>query len=431
MKLIETKIPAGDLEIGMYVTRLDRPWLETGFLIQGFMIQSKKEIDALCKECEFVFIEGTLNISRANKRSGGKASGKTKSKAKKDPRFRYELPEKKATYINKVSVDKEFDEAKITFKDARNLAHSIMDGLRIGRTLDINQARAIVSDCVESVLRNPDALLWLTQIKKRDDYTAEHCMNVCVLTATFARHLGLLESEIETVALCGLLHDVGKAKVPLEVLNKPGRLDDEELKIMNMHTVYGRDMLMSAGHKVPICIDVAYSHHERIDGSGYPRQLDHSRMPLFAKIVAITDTYDAITSNRCYENGRSSMQALKIISQCSGTQFDAELATEFIKCIGVFPPGTIVEMKTGEVGIVIATDEESRLRPKVILLLDENKKKRNNEKVVDLRKLDLDAEGLPYVIARELSNGSHGIELADYLDKGLMLQDGDQAKVDG
>lgn len=426
MKKIETKLLSSELEIGMHVIRLDRPWLDTEFLIQGFIIQTQTEIDDFKRLCEYVFIEGQLAGQKLQKLKTGqpnKNSGKTKEKASNGKQqAKSSLPKRKVNYINRVSFNKEFSKAKVTFKEARQLAHTIMDDIRIGKTLDINQAREAVSSCVESVLRNPDALLWLTQIKKRDDYTAEHSMNVCILSATFARHLGMMESEIEIVALCGLLHDVGKAKIPLEVLNKSGMLDEEEFKIMKMHTVYGRDLLMNADNRMAITMDVAHSHHERMDGFGYPRQLKPSKMPFYAKIVAIPDTYDAITSNRCYENGRSSMQALKIIGENSGKQFDPELASQFIKCIGIFPPGTIVEMTTGEVGIVIAAQRGNRLKPKVILLLDEDKQKRENKRVVDMMKVDLDAGAIPYVIARELANHSYDIDLADYMDQGLVLQ---------
>lgn len=429
MKIIETKLLTEDLEIGMHVVRLDQPWLDTNFLIQGFIIQNQSEIDRLKEQCEYVFIEGKLAEKRLRKLKTNQAnnnSNKQQNKARKNKQQEKSIiPKRKINYINKVSFENEYDKAKVTFKEARLLAHTMMDDIRLGKMLDINDAREVVSNCVESILRNPDTLLWLTQIKKRDDYTAEHCMNVCILSATFARHLGLMESEIETIALCGLLHDVGKAKIPLEVLNKPGMLNEEEFKIMKMHTVYGRDLLMNAGNKIPITMDVAYSHHERIDGFGYPRKLNATQMPFYAKIVAITDTYDAITSNRCYENGKSSMQALKIISECSGNQFDPELASQFIKCIGIFPPGTIVEMTTGEVGIVISAQQGNRLKPSVLFLLDENKHKRENERIIDLMKIDLDANAKPYVIAREVPNHSYGIDLASYKDQGLFVQKDD------
>lgn len=396
-EFVEKKIPTSELEVGMHVVRLDRPWVETSFLLQGFVIQSKNDIAELIEQCHYVYIQGKVKSSETNLT--------TKSG----------LPKRKAIYVNKVSFEQELETATVNFRQARGLAKDIINNIRIGRALDFNEAKEAVSECVDSILRNPDTLRWLTQIKKRDEYTAEHSMNVCVLSATFARHLGMLQSEIETVALCGLLHDVGKAKIPEEVLNKPGKLSEDERNIMRMHTVYGKEILTTSDNKNLITIDVAHAHHERIDGRGYPRKLKEHQIPLFAKIVALADVYDAITSSRCYDKGRTSLTALNIIYKEAGIHFDAELAREFIKCIGIYPPGSIVEMTNGEVGIVIHNDQISRLKPRVILLLDEHKESITH-RFIDMKKVDLDRAGQPYVIKNELVNGSYGIEIKDYFN---------------
>ncbi|MCX4026756.1 HD-GYP domain-containing protein [Endozoicomonas sp. SM1973] len=395
---IEKKLHVSELEVGMHVVRLDRPWLETSFLLQGFIIQSQEDIRALAEECNHVYIQGKLQNTEGE-------STKVKSN----------LPKRQAVYINKVNFEQEIEKASVNFGQARSLAKNIMNGIRIGRALDINEAKEAVSECVNSILRNPDTLRWLTQIKQQDEYTAEHSMNVCILSATFARYLGMSSSEIETIGLCGLLHDVGKAKVPEEILNKPGKLDPDENSIMQMHTVYGKDILTAAENKYLITVDVAHSHHERVDGTGYPRQLQSRQIPLYAKIVALADVYDAITSCRCYDSSRTSLTALNIIYNEMGTHFDAELAREFIKCIGIYPPGSIVEMTNGEVGIVISNDDIRRLKPRVLLLLNEFKEPRK-QRLVDLTKIDLDAESKPYVIKRELINGTYGVDIKDYFN---------------
>ncbi|WP_163836228.1 HD-GYP domain-containing protein [Spartinivicinus ruber] len=395
---IEKKLNVSELEVGMHVVRLDKPWLETSFLLQGFIIQSQEDITALAEECNYVYIQG-----------------KFKSAESSSPKVKSNLPKRQAVYINKVSFEQEIEKASINFRQARGLAKNIMDGIRIGRALDINEAKDAVAECVNSILRNPDTLRWLTQIKQRDEYTAEHSMNVCILSATFARYLGMSPPEIEKIGLCGLLHDVGKAKVPEEILNKPGKLDPDENSIMQMHTVFGKDILTAAENKYLITVDVAHSHHERIDGTGYPRRLEARQIPLYSKIVALTDVYDAITSSRCYDGSRTSLTALNIIYNEMGTHFDTELAREFIKCIGIYPPGSIVEMTNGEVGIVMNNDHISRLKPRVLLLLNEFKEPRKH-RLVDMTKIDLDAESKPYVIQRELINGSYGVDINDYFN---------------
>ncbi len=442
-EVIEVRTPVSELRIGMHVVRLDRPWLETSFLMQGFVIQDDNDIRALQAQCEYVFIEGTVQVTQAaapkpEEKKGffsklfdtkpkkeaapdkPSADGHVTVNAAQEAPLRPPSPGEKITYIKKVSVGKEFKQAYNAFETARDLAKNIMEGVRLGRTLDMNHCKAVVDECVDSILRNNDALMLLTKLKERDEYTAEHSMNVCILSATFARHLGHTEDEIRTIGLCGLLHDIGKSKIPLEVLNKEGALSEEEFHLMKQHPTLGRNQLMSVSGSVRISVDVAFSHHERPDGKGYPRSLQAHQIPYYAKIVAITDAYDAITSNRCYDKGRASKTALDIIYTNRGKQFDDELAIEFVRCIGIFPPGAIVEMTSGEVGIVINSDIQHKLRPTIELLLDENKQRRMPH-VVNLREGALDPKGEKYIIKQELPDGAFGINLREEIDKGLVL----------
>lgn len=400
MSIVETRVPVSELCLGMHVTRLDRDWLETDFLLQGFTIRHADELRALQQTCEFVFVEGVVE-------TGFQPAMKS--------------PAQRIRYVNKISIEEELPRAANSYRKARSQAREILETIRMGRILDISEAKRVVDSCVESVLRNDQALKWLMQIKHKDAYTAEHSLNVCILSAIFGRHLGLVRSQIEQLALSGLLHDVGKIKVPPEILNKPGALTPEEFATMREHPSLGRKVLMSAAGTPAMAVDVAYSHHERIDGKGYPRTLKGEQIPYFAKIVALVDTYDAITSDRCYNAGRSSKLALDIIFRERGKQFDESLALAFIQCIGIYPPGAVVEMTNGEVGIVIAANPDNKLKPRVLLVRDADKKP-CREKVVDLMRLMPDASGKPYVIARELANGSHGVNLASFLERGLVLR---------
>ena len=432
-ELSEIEIPVGKLKLGMHVVRLDRPWSETEFLIQGFIINNKEIIDALSEHCEYVYIEAKeehLNepkIERRIKRKGlfsrkTKQNDNTDSNAsvKKEGRQAPPTVKKKVTYINKITTEQEIPASKQAYRHAKTTVKNIMDGIRIGRMLDVNEARQVVDEIVDSVLRNKDALAWLTKIKNKDEYTAEHSLNVSILSATFARHLGHSEEEIKVIALGGLLHDVGKAKIPNEILNKEGRFTDEEFAIMKAHTTYGRNLLMSIPKKDFSTIDIAHSHHERVDGNGYPRQLKEHQIPYYAKIIALTDAYDAITSSRCYDKGRASMEALDIIYKCRGSQFDAELAVEFIKCIGIYPPGSIIELTSGEIAIVISTYPDNKLRPRIIIVLDSDKKIKK-QKIVDLKKILSDQEGNSLSISREITNGTYGVKIEDYLSRGLIF----------
>ena len=440
VELGELKVDSSKLEIGMYVTRLDRPWEETDFLLQGFLITSPEDIDALVNQCNYVYIESKKHAAstrplrkptdheRRSKKQGLGARiisriTQKPSDHQRQLKTNQTTPntKEKINYINKVPVEQEFAAAKGCYKYAKLTAKNIMEGIRIGRMLDMNQCKDVVDDIVESILRNSNALTWLTKIKNKDDYTAEHSLNVCILSVAFARHLGLSEEEIHTIGLCGLLHDVGKAKVPNEVLNKPGRFTDDEMELMKQHTTFGRDLLITMQDCDLATVDVAYCHHERIDEKGYPRNLQAHQIPYYAKLIAVTDTYDAITSSRVYDNARSSMTALDIIYTNKGKQFDESLALEFIKFIGVYPPGAIVKMTNEEVGIVISSNPDNKLRPKIMRVLDANKQPVKHS-IIDLKQVPKDEQGEPYMIAHELPNGSHGVDIKSFLKKGLKLK---------
>lgn len=435
---VELEIDVSELRIGMHVVRLDRPWEETDFLLQGFVVQHQDDIDALQAQCRKVVIEGKVkntepeisqppaagtrqkprfSIFHGPQKQQDGSNSRQRGKADSAP----SNSRKRVTYINKVSVEREIRTASGHYAEAKAFAISIMSGLRIGRTLDLNRAREVVDDCVDSILRNDDALLLLTRLKNKDEYTAEHSLNVCILSAAFGRRLGLLEEEIRTLGLCGLLHDIGKAKVPVELLQKPGPLTPTEHGIMQNHANWGREMLMALPRAGHAAVDVAYGHHERLDGKGYPRGLVDSQIPYFAKIVAIVDTYDAITSNRAYDRARSSREALEIIHRFRGVQFDPELAREFVLLVGIYPPGSIVEMTSGEVAIVIASNRKNRRKPKVMLVRDTNKQRPEKYQFLDLQKSALNSLGEPFEILREVPDGTYGIVLQRFIDNGLSL----------
>ncbi|MDI9246329.1 HD-GYP domain-containing protein [Marinobacter sp. CHS3-4] len=414
--IVETEVPVSQLAIGMHVVRLDRPWEETDFLLQGFVIQNDADLRAVQAQCETVVVEGRVEVVPQHEKHTA-ASRAGKSGEKNDTNS---VPKKRITYINKVDISRELEKARVHYDAAKTTAKNIMSSIRLGRMLDINEIRGAVDDTVDSVLRNDNALLLLSKIKNKDEYTAEHCINVSILCAAFGKHMGMLEEEIRKVALCGMLHDVGKMRIDDAILNKPGALTPDEFAIMKDHTTYGRDVLAGLPTLEHAAVDAAFSHHERMDGSGYPRGLSSHQIPLFAKMVGLVDTYDAITSSRVYDKGRASMQALQIIHKNKGTQFDPDLAVEFIRMIGIYPPGSIVEMENGEVGIVVATNEISKLTPKVLMVRDAEKHPINPYRQLDLSKRPKDASGEHYKIVREVPDGTYDIVLKDFIDQGLL-----------
>lgn len=403
---VEIRVSVTELQLGMTVTRLDRSWLETSFPVQGFVIRHAADIQALQDQCRYVHVEGQEVPESPKHRFGVRAS----QRKRQVPR------------LTTVNIEAEMPSARDAFEQTRALADEIMESARLGHAIDARRARAVVRSCVDSVMRNQEALQMLLQVRSKDDYTAEHGMNVCILAALFGRHLGLLSGEIETLALSGLVHDVGKMYIPTEILHKPGALTEEERRIVEQHTEHGRRLLMSVKGLEPAAVDVAYSHHERMNGTGYPQGLLAHQIPYFAKIIAIVDTYDAVTSHRVYECAHSSKEALEMIYQRRGNQFDEELAVAFIQCIGVYPAGSLVALNSGEVAIVITTYALNRLRPRVLVVRDPEGQP-CRQWVVDLRRQDEYCPGTPYQISRELPMGSHGIDLKVFTEEGLVLRD--------
>lgn len=412
----DVPISVSDLEIGMNIVSLDRPWEETNFLLQGFTIKSQDEIYQLQSQCEQVFVQIKMEEVEAFKL---KLANKPKQSngATRRPGVDGPVTNIPVTYQDKEPFAKAVESARVTFDSARSMANTVMDGLRFSRNINMDECREAVEQIVDSVLSNKDALRFLSQIKSKDNYTAEHSMNVCILCATFARHLGLLDFEIKTVALCGLLHDVGKSKIPIEVLNKPDRFNAGEARIMAQHTTFGRNILMSMGSSHRHAVEVAHSHHERIDGKGYPRGLNGDSIPYYAKLVSIVDAYDAMTSDRVYGTPKSSEFALDILLKNMGTQFDEALTKEFINCIGVYPVGCLVELKSGEIAVVIGSNELEPASSKILIVSDEKKQPTPFERVVNLASKN--PEG--FAILKELANGSFGYDVKTYIKKDFSL----------
>lgn len=396
------KIHISELKIGMFVSKLDRPWLETPFLMQGFVIETLDDIDAVSQYSQHVWIDAVQDTWVP-----------PEELAILDPL------RKKNVYINKLDAKSEQAAVVSVYREARRITRTMLDDIRMGGVINTEQAKSMVSHCVDSILNNADALIWMSKIRSQDQYTSEHCLNVCILAIAFGRHLGMIESDLERIGLSGLLHDVGKMRVPLDILNKPAKLTEKEFNIVKAHTVQGRNLLMSSPGIPDAVIDVAYSHHEKINGEGYPRQMPGTGISEFSRIIALVDAYDAMTAERCYSEGMASTEALKVIFKDRGTHFDERLALEFIKCIGLYPPGTLVELVNGLICIVLETNAKYRHLPKIIAI---NKQETMLDKLfqIDLAELEKGTLDKSFLIKRALKDGSFGVYIKDYWDTGMM-----------
>lgn len=397
------KVDVSELSVGMWVSRLDRDWLETPFLLQGFLLETPEDIETVQSLCKFVWIDESIDTwHQHQKLQPLKAAPST------------------PVYVNKVSAMEENQRVLGLFREARKITRNFLQQIQLQGMVNTQVAKDLVNDCVFSILQNPDALLWMSKIREQDNYTSEHCLNVCILAIAFGRHLGMDESELQKLGLCGLLHDVGKMKVPTDVLNKPGKLLGQEWEVMQSHTTHGRNLLMASGSDAAIAVDVAWNHHESLDGSGYPRGLKAPQISRLTRIISIVDAYDAMTAKRCYKPAMTSTKALKILFDEKGKAFDEDLVEAFTQAIGLYPPGSLVELLNGQVGLVFEVHETYRHLPKVILLLDKFKRPMK-PKIVNLSLIQEHRLDKSYLICEVHTDGSWGISVKLMQEQGLKL----------
>ncbi len=399
----QKKIDVNDLKIGMFVSALDRPWLQTNFLFQGFELKTPEDIEAVQQQCEYVYIDTTkeTKVERFNKFNTA---------------YSLDYLEKAIPPKPRTDIKHEIKSAVTVHRKTSNLVKTFMEEVKFGKPINAMAAKVVVNNCVESILNSHNALMLLTQLKKRDEYTAQHSMNVCIFSIALGRQINLSTPELNKVGLCGLMHDMGKMLIPNEILNKPGRFTAEELEIMKQHTSKGYRLLLNTADMLGSAIDVAHMHHERLDGKGYPRQLTAERISHYAKIVAITDMYDAITSDRVYQNGRSHLDAIKLLTESSmNGHLDSGLTMKFIECLGIYPVGSVVELTSGETGLVIEIHAKAKLKPKILMLKDQNNKT-CNPFVIDLSLDSYRQYGIKKILRAEECD----IDLVRHYQNGLL-----------
>jgi putative nucleotidyltransferase with HDIG domain len=263
-------------------------------------------------------------------------------------------------------LDVEIERAQRVLAQAKKEVSVLFREARLGKVVSTSHLGALVDDISDSVLRNPNALISLARLKTKDDYTYLHSVAVAALATGLARQLQLSTDEIREAALAGLLHDLGKAALPLDILNKPGRLTDEEFGQVKAHPKAGYDMLVEAGVDSAMALEVCLHHHEKVDGSGYPDRLKGDAISLYAKMGAVCDVYDAITSDRPYKAGWHPAESIRRMAQWTKEgHFDERVFQAFVKCVGIYPTGSLVRMQSGRLGVVLDQSQRSLLLPRV------------------------------------------------------------------
>ncbi len=541
------KTSAKDLKIGMFVADLDRPWMDTPFLLQGFMLEDADQIQQVQSHCQWVLIDpmrsvgpefeqrpkkkeapakrdlgndpivvvhrseapkpktveelrqatGNLGVGArkstlgakpgepngtnpkqlgefaipisqrtAGEGDGGKfdpsrtstglsaARGALKpsaapsggrglrgifgqikqdvkglfSSAPKD-KFdfeQYDAPTAKVEaerpsfmpetvqltiYEDKQPVESEIGAATNAFASTQELLQNVVEDIRSGSSMEVEMVERVIDDMVESMVRNPDAMMWVARMREKDTSTYDHGLRVAINLIAFGRHLGYPKEQLGLLGVLGLLLDIGKIRVPRELLEKNAQLTKEEFVEIKRHVNHSVDILNQTANVNPDVTEAVAQHHERMDGSGYPFGLPGDKISIFGKMAAIADTYSAITTKRAYAEAASPHDALQMLSGWGGTQFQPDMVEHFIQSIGVFPVGSLVELSTGEVAVVVTHNKQKRLRPKVLVVTEEDKKPRKHPTVKDLI---YDVSDNPIYIRRGLPSNSYGIDPNEY-----------------
>jgi HD-GYP domain-containing protein (c-di-GMP phosphodiesterase class II) len=435
MSLLQRKIDVSGLRVGMYVSELDRPWLETPFLFQGFFIRSKNEIDELHEHCEFVYIDLEQSLIAANQphaadpsQNADKALSASRARRKRGfwqwllqlfgrkQQVTAAAPSKPGEYYkDTVSVADELVVAKSLHSTSVHRLVDVLNSVRQGATLRVPELDIVVDGMVDSVLRNSTAMALLVRMQEIDDYTHAHSLATSMWSLIFGRHLGLDRQSLKLLGLGGLLLDVGKTKLPLQLLQSTGKLTGVAMTHLRSHVQLGVDLLRASDSIDQRVLDMVATHHERFDGSGYPKGLHGNQIPVFGRIAGIVDSYVAMSSNRPYAEAMSSYDAMREFKSLADKSFQAELIEQFIQAIGIFPAGTLVELSTNEIAVVLKEHRSSRLLPEVAIILDANRNKLEDFRIVDLADQPEEKIATTGVwIKRGLNPGEFDINLEDY-----------------
>lgn len=408
----------------MYVSQLDRPWLETPYAIQGILIKDMEDILELENYCSLVYIDLNKSAAHITKKYRREVSGVIKTheitKVIKRP---YQTPRAvtgktsfhgSVIYTDKCTLEEELPVASKVRFVALEVIKEVKENFKRSDNLEIGDAHNAIYAMNDSVARNPDAMLLLAQLKSSGIFLYDNAINASIHLLAFGRHLGLPRAELSMLGLGGLLMDIGKLRISPKIRNETHLLKPEEYDHIKDHVTYGEEIVQQSDNIPEAVSEIISQHHEREDGSGYPRGLTANQLSTYARMAAIVDTYLELVRS---QPSSSATRLPEVFSRLKGMSFcglNATLVEQFEYCIGAFPVGSLVELNTGEVAIVLTHSRSKRSLPSVMVVLDANKRPYETPETRDLRLLKPSPDGVPYTIIQDLPHGAYDVDIKKY-----------------